>query len=82
MLYIVALFIFQESTYVVKATIKHVLDHDDWWYIACICNKAVYPHSKMFFVKNVTSMSLRLHLGNIINLQNCDFKFILYLTLI
>ncbi|QCE11106.1 Replication factor A [Vigna unguiculata] len=30
----------QESTYVVKATIKHVLDHDDWWYIACIYNKA------------------------------------------
>ncbi|XP_027905872.1 uncharacterized protein LOC114165449 [Vigna unguiculata] len=22
----------QESTFVVKATIKHVLDHDDWWY--------------------------------------------------
>ncbi|QCE03887.1 replication factor A1 [Vigna unguiculata] len=39
----------QESTFVVKSTIKHVLDHDDWWYIACICNKAVYPHSKMFF---------------------------------
>lgn len=39
----------QESTFVVKATIKHVLDHDDWWYTACICNKAVYPDSKMFF---------------------------------
>jgi len=25
---------------------------------------------KCFFVKSVTSMSLRLHLGNIINLQN------------
>jgi len=37
---------------------------------------------KCFFVKNVTNMSLRLHLGNIINLQNCDLKFILYLTLI
>ncbi|QCE10587.1 hypothetical protein DEO72_LG10g1817 [Vigna unguiculata] len=23
-----------------QATIKHVLDHDDWWYTACICNKA------------------------------------------
>ncbi|QCD99952.1 Replication factor A [Vigna unguiculata] len=32
-----------------QATIKHVLDHDDWWYTACICNKAVYPDSKMFF---------------------------------
>ncbi|QCD93965.1 Replication factor A [Vigna unguiculata] len=39
----------KESTFVVKATIKHVLDHDDWWYTACICNKAVYPDSKMFF---------------------------------
>ena len=29
-IYIVALFMFQESTFVVKATIKHVLDHDDW----------------------------------------------------
>ncbi|XP_027927586.1 uncharacterized protein LOC114184476 [Vigna unguiculata] len=38
----------QESTFVVKATIKHVLDHDDWWYTACICNKAVYSDSKMF----------------------------------
>ncbi|QCE06120.1 Replication factor A [Vigna unguiculata] len=33
----------------VKATIKHVLDHDDWWYTACICNKVVYLDSKMFF---------------------------------
>ncbi|QCD89601.1 Nucleic acid-binding [Vigna unguiculata] len=32
----------QESTFVVKAIIKHVLDHDDWWYTACICNKAVF----------------------------------------
>ncbi|QCD87498.1 replication factor A1 [Vigna unguiculata] len=37
------------SSIEVKATIKHVLDHDDWWYTACICNKAVYPDSKMFF---------------------------------
>ncbi|QCE13440.1 replication factor A1 [Vigna unguiculata] len=41
--------IFVSITFVVKATIKHVLDHDDWWYTACICNKAVYPDSKMFF---------------------------------
>ncbi|XP_027915038.1 uncharacterized protein LOC114174397 [Vigna unguiculata] len=32
----------KESTFVVKATIKHVLDHDDWWYTACICNKVVF----------------------------------------
>ncbi|QCE00276.1 hypothetical protein DEO72_LG7g1565 [Vigna unguiculata] len=37
----------QESTFVVKTTIKHVLDHDDWWYTTCICNKAVYPDSKI-----------------------------------
>ncbi|XP_027941100.1 uncharacterized protein LOC114194891 [Vigna unguiculata] len=41
----------EESTFVVKATIKHVLDHDDWWYTACICNKAVYPDSKMYKLK-------------------------------
>ncbi|QCE10338.1 Nucleic acid-binding [Vigna unguiculata] len=34
----------QESTFVVKATIKHVLDHDDWWYTTCICNKACNKH--------------------------------------
>ncbi|QCD92785.1 replication factor A1 [Vigna unguiculata] len=39
----------EESTFIVKAIIKHVLDHDDWWYTACICNKVVYPDSKMFF---------------------------------
>ncbi|QCE04960.1 hypothetical protein DEO72_LG8g3002 [Vigna unguiculata] len=22
----------EESTFVVKATIKHIMDHDDWWY--------------------------------------------------
>jgi len=30
---------------------------------------------KCFFVKNVANMSLRLHLGNIIHLQICDFNF-------
>jgi len=29
---------------------------------------------KCFFVKNVTNMSLGLHLGNIINLQNSYFN--------
>jgi len=32
---------------------------------------------KCFFVKSVTNMSLRLHLGNIINLQNSDFMNII-----
>ncbi|QCD96042.1 Nucleic acid-binding [Vigna unguiculata] len=48
----------QENTFVVKATIKHVLDHDDWWYTTCICNKAVYPDSKMFFCEK---FKLKLH---------------------
>jgi len=30
---------FQKSTFVVKDTIKHVLDHDDWWYTTCICDE-------------------------------------------
>jgi len=29
---------------------------------------------KCFFVKNLTKMSLRLHLGNIINLHNSDLN--------
>ncbi|XP_068480801.1 replication factor A protein 1-like [Phaseolus vulgaris] len=37
------------NTFIVLCTIKHVVDNDDWWYTACICNKAVYPDSKMFF---------------------------------
>ncbi|MQK21663.1 hypothetical protein EI013_25160 [Escherichia coli] len=32
----------EESSYVVLATVKHIIDDDDWWYTACICNKAVY----------------------------------------
>ncbi|XP_068503932.1 replication protein A 70 kDa DNA-binding subunit B-like [Phaseolus vulgaris] len=37
------------NTFIVLCTIKHVVDNDDWWYTACICNKAIYPDSKMFF---------------------------------
>ena len=37
------------NTFIVLCTIKHVVDNDDWWYTACICNKVVYPDSKMFF---------------------------------
>jgi len=35
---------------------------------------------KCFFVKNVTNMSLRLHLGNIINLHNSYFSNFTNLT--
>ncbi|XP_068487169.1 uncharacterized protein [Phaseolus vulgaris] len=34
------------NTFIVLCTIKHVVDNDDWWYTACICNEAVYPDSK------------------------------------
>ncbi|QCD95798.1 Replication factor A [Vigna unguiculata] len=37
------------TTYILFGTIKHILVDDDWWYTACVCNKAIYPDSKMFF---------------------------------
>ncbi|XP_027905828.1 uncharacterized protein LOC114165385 [Vigna unguiculata] len=37
------------TTYILFGTIKHILGDDDWWYTTCVCNKAVYPNSKMFF---------------------------------
>ncbi|XP_027941291.1 uncharacterized protein LOC114195095 [Vigna unguiculata] len=37
------------TTFILFGTIKHILVDDDWWYTACVCNKAVYPDSKMFF---------------------------------
>ncbi|XP_068466545.1 uncharacterized protein [Phaseolus vulgaris] len=39
----------EESTFVILATIKHIVTDDDWWYTACLCGKVVYPDSKMFF---------------------------------
>lgn len=35
----------------VLATIKHALEDADWWYTACTCNRAVYPDSKIFFLR-------------------------------
>ena len=70
----VAFFMFQENTFVVKATIKHVLDHEDWSYTACIYNKVVYLNSKMFFfVTSVINIWLRLLLGNINNIPQFYF---------
>ncbi|QCD78870.1 Replication factor A [Vigna unguiculata] len=40
------------GTYILFGTIKHILGEDDWWYTACVCNKSVYPDSKMFFCEN------------------------------
>ncbi|ESW16426.1 hypothetical protein PHAVU_007G155600 [Phaseolus vulgaris] len=39
------------NTFIVLVTIKHVVDDNDLWYTACICNKAVYPDSKMYKVQ-------------------------------
>ncbi|ESW20231.1 hypothetical protein PHAVU_006G191400 [Phaseolus vulgaris] len=51
------------NPFIVLATIKHVVDDNDWWYTVCICNKAVYPDSKMFFCekcnKHVMKVTLR-----------------------
>jgi len=33
----------------VFGTIKHIVIEEDWWYTACVCNKDVYPNSKIFF---------------------------------
>lgn len=38
-----------ESCFVVKATVKFVIDTDEWWYTACVCNKKVVPDEKMYF---------------------------------
>ncbi|KAL5067893.1 hypothetical protein RYX36_018780, partial [Vicia faba] len=34
---------------VVLGTIKHVIDGNDWWYVACVYNKGVIADSKRFF---------------------------------
>ncbi|KAL5069248.1 hypothetical protein RYX36_020135, partial [Vicia faba] len=34
---------------VVIGTIKHVIGGNDWWYVACVCNKGVVADSKGFF---------------------------------
>ena len=39
----------QESYFVVKATVKFVIDTDEWWYTACVCNKKVVLDEKMYF---------------------------------
>ena len=39
----------QESFFVVKTTVKFVIDTNEWWYTACVCNKKVVPDEKMYF---------------------------------
>ncbi|GAU45465.1 hypothetical protein TSUD_400680 [Trifolium subterraneum] len=38
-----------EGVFVVCATIKVIVDDNDWWYTTCICNKKVYPDERMYF---------------------------------
>jgi len=33
----------------VVATVKFVIDTDEWWYTACVCNKKVLSDEKMYF---------------------------------
>ncbi|GAU29146.1 hypothetical protein TSUD_59130 [Trifolium subterraneum] len=38
-----------ESLNVVVATVKRILNSDSYYYIACMCSKAVIPDSRMFY---------------------------------
>lgn len=39
----------QEREFVILASVSSVVDVDAWWYLACKCNKKVYPDSNMYF---------------------------------
>ncbi|GAU50408.1 hypothetical protein TSUD_244550 [Trifolium subterraneum] len=55
-----------EGVFVVCATIKVIVDDNDWWYTACICNKKVYPDERMYFCekcnKHVLNVTPRYYL--------------------
>jgi len=36
----------------VLGTVKHIVSSKNWFYIECICNKSVYPDSRMYFCEN------------------------------
>ncbi|KAK2362760.1 replication protein A 70 kDa DNA-binding subunit E [Trifolium repens] len=38
-----------EGVFVVSATVKLIVDDNDWWYTACVCNNKVYPDERMYF---------------------------------
>lgn len=40
---------FNETTFVVLATIKRIVNEESWYYATCLCTKAVYPDSQMYF---------------------------------
>ncbi|XP_068503703.1 replication protein A 70 kDa DNA-binding subunit C-like [Phaseolus vulgaris] len=72
----------EESTYVVLATIKHIVADDDWWYTACLCSKVVYPNSKMFFCekcnKHVIKVQQRYKLKVRVNDDTNSTTFVLF----
>lgn len=53
----------QEAIYVVFGIVKDIIPQNDWWYTACICNKAVFADSNMYFCekcyKHVINVSPR-----------------------
>ncbi|XP_057416703.1 uncharacterized protein LOC130711200 [Lotus japonicus] len=38
-----------EMYVVFQATVKHIIDPDDWWYAACVCHKSVHQRNKLNF---------------------------------
>ncbi|XP_057420810.1 replication protein A 70 kDa DNA-binding subunit C-like [Lotus japonicus] len=41
-----------EKYVVIKATIKHIEDSDDWWYPACKCNRSLIQRSKLYYCES------------------------------
>ncbi|XP_039687358.1 uncharacterized protein [Medicago truncatula] len=39
----------QEGMYVVLGTVKQIVNPENWYYTACMCNKSVYPAEGMHF---------------------------------
>ncbi|ESW18140.1 hypothetical protein PHAVU_006G016100 [Phaseolus vulgaris] len=70
------------NTFIILRTIKHVFNDDDWWYTACVCNKAVYQDSKIFFCekcnKHVMKVSLRYKIKLCIVDETNSTTFILF----
>ncbi|KAK8466561.1 hypothetical protein PHAVU_008G122133 [Phaseolus vulgaris] len=60
------------NRFIILGTIKHVVDDDDWWYTACVCNKAVYPDSKMFFCEKCNKHVMKVSLKYKIKLRVVD----------
>lgn len=40
---------YQQAIYVVFATVVDVVAGMPWWYTACLCSKAVFPDSNLYF---------------------------------